>query len=113
MVGHTGVLDAAVKAVEVVDECVGRVVEAMLAEGGVTLVTADHGNCEMMVDPQTGGCHTAHTISPVEFIFVGDEPGNVRLSGEGAKLADAAPTVLHLLGLPVPAQMTGRNLLRA
>jgi 2,3-bisphosphoglycerate-independent phosphoglycerate mutase len=110
MVGHTGVLEAAIKAVEKVDECVGRVVDATLAKGGSLIVTADHGNCEQMIDPETGGPHTAHTTYDVPLIVV--EPG---LEGkklrEGGRLADIAPTVLDLMGLPKPEEMTGESLL--
>jgi 2,3-bisphosphoglycerate-independent phosphoglycerate mutase len=111
MVGHTGVIEAAVKAVEKVDACVGRVVEAALAKGGSLIVTADHGNCEQMIDPATGGPHTAHTTFDVPLIVV--EPG---LEGQslrsGGRLADIAPTILELMGLPVPEEMTGQPLLR-
>jgi 2,3-bisphosphoglycerate-independent phosphoglycerate mutase len=111
MVGHTGVLSAAIKAVETVDACVGRVVEATLAKGGSLIVTADHGNCEQMIDPETGGPHTAHTTYDVPLIVV--EPG---LEGcqlrEGGRLADIAPTILELMGLPIPEEMTGEPLLR-
>lgn len=111
MVGHTGVLKAAIKAVETVDACVGRVVEATLAKGGSLVVTADHGNCEQMIDPVTGGPHTAHTTYDVPLIVV--EPG---LEGcqlrRGGRLADIAPTILELMGLPIPDEMTGEPLLR-
>ena len=110
MVGHTGVLAAAVAAVEKVDDCVGRVVQATLAKGGSLIVTADHGNCEQMIDPATGGPHTAHTTFDVPLIVV--EPG---LDGQslrsGGRLADIAPTVLALMGLEKPAEMTGESLL--
>ncbi len=110
MVGHTGVLEAAIKAVETVDECVGQVVEATLAKGGALIVTADHGNCEQMIDPETGGPHTAHTTYDVPLIVV--EPGlegrNLKTDG---RLADIAPTVLELLGLPIPKEMTGDRLI--
>lgn len=111
MVGHTGVVEAAVKAVETVDKCVGQVVEATLAKGGSLIVTADHGNCEQMIDPKTGGPHTAHTTFDVPLIVV--EPG---LEGQqlrtGGRLADIAPTVLELMGLPIPEEMTGETLLK-
>jgi 2,3-bisphosphoglycerate-independent phosphoglycerate mutase len=111
MVGHTGVLEAAITAVETVDACVGRVVEATLAKGGSLVVTADHGNCEQMIDPETGGPHTAHTTYDVPLIVV--EPG---LEGcqlrTGGRLADIAPTILELMGLPIPEEMTGEPLLR-
>ena len=106
MVGHTGYFDAAVKAVETVDDCVGRVAGAVLDVGGIVLVTADHGNAEQMIDPETGGPFTAHTTLPVELIVAGAGP--VRLN-EG-RLADLAPTMLGLMDLPVPSGMTGRNL---
>jgi 2,3-bisphosphoglycerate-independent phosphoglycerate mutase len=109
MVGHTGVLTAAIRAVEAVDECVGRVVDATLARGGSLIVTADHGNCEQMIDPVTGGPHTAHTTYDVPLIVVEPEL-NVTLR-EGGRLADVAPTALELLGLPIPAEMTGSSLI--
>jgi 2,3-bisphosphoglycerate-independent phosphoglycerate mutase len=112
MVGHTGVLEAAIRAVQTVDECAGRVVTAVNAKGGVALVTADHGNCEMMVDLKTGNPHTYHTTQPVSFLVIGGKEGNNYhwLRPRGI-LADAAPTVLHLLGIPQPSEMTGRSLL--
>lgn len=111
MVGHTGVLEAAIAAVEKVDACVGRVAEATLAKGGSLVVTADHGNCEQMIDPATGGPHTAHTTYDVPLIVV--EPGlkEMYLRSDG-RLADIAPTVLELMGLPIPAEMTGEPLLK-
>jgi 2,3-bisphosphoglycerate-independent phosphoglycerate mutase len=109
MVGHTGVLPAAVKAVETVDACLQKIAEAVLARGGTALVTADHGNCECMIDPDTGGPHTAHTTNPVPVWWVTRDPGGRRL--RDGTLADLAPTILELLGLPVPAEMTGRSLL--
>ena len=108
MVGHTGVESAAVKAVEVVDQCLARVAEAVLAHGGTLLVTADHGNCELMVDPETGEPHTAHTTNPVPIWWVVRDPGRHRL--RDGTLRDLAPSVLALLALPVPDQMTGRSL---
>jgi 2,3-bisphosphoglycerate-independent phosphoglycerate mutase len=111
MVGHTGVLEAAVKAVEHVDVCVGRVLEAVQRQGGVAIVTADHGNCEQMIDPATGGPHTAHTTYPVELIVVDDRMKGRKLY-EGGKLADVAPTLLQMMGLPQPAEMTGRSLIQ-
>lgn len=110
MVGHTGSLDAAIKAVEAVDECVGKVVDAVLAKGGALIVTADHGNCEQMIDPETGKAHTAHTTYDVPLIVVDDRFKGRQLRS-GGRLADIAPTALHLLGLEKPAQMTGRSLL--
>ena len=111
MVGHTGVIDAAVAAVEEVDRGVGRVVEAALALGGVILITADHGNAEQMIDPETGGVQTAHTLNPVECILVGPdaEVAGTALHGPGV-LADVGVTVMSLLGLPIPQQMDGRDL---
>ena len=108
MVGHTGILDAAIKAVEVVDECLGRIVEAVLARRGAVLITADHGNCELMRDPVTGQPHTAHTLDPVPFFLIHEGVrGPLR---EGGALEDVGPTLLALLGLPKPAEMTGRDL---
>ena len=110
MVGHTGSLPAAIRAVETVDACVGRVVDAVMAKGGSLIVTADHGNCEQMVDPETGGPHTAHTTYPVNLIVVDDRFRGCQLK-TGGRLADIAPTVLELLGLDQPPEMTGRSLL--
>lgn len=110
MVGHTGRLEAAIKAVEAVDDCVGRVVDAVRAKGGAVLITADHGNAEIMVD-ETGGPHTAHTCGAVPFILVDDARRDARLRADGI-LADIAPTMLALLGLPQPPEMSGRSLLR-
>jgi 2,3-bisphosphoglycerate-independent phosphoglycerate mutase len=108
MVGHTGVLEAAIKAVEVVDECLGRIVEAVLARQGAVLITADHGNCELMRDPVTGQPHTAHTLNPVPFFLIHEGArGPLR---EGGALEDVGPTMLGLLGLPQPSEMTGRDL---
>jgi 2,3-bisphosphoglycerate-independent phosphoglycerate mutase len=111
MVGHTGVLEAAIQAVETVDACVGRVVDAVLAKGGALIVTADHGNCEQMIDPATGGPHTAHTTYDVDLIVVDDRLKNsgVKLKEDG-RLADIAPTALALMGLPQPVEMTGQSL---
>jgi 2,3-bisphosphoglycerate-independent phosphoglycerate mutase len=110
MVGHTGSLPAAIRAVETVDECVGRVVRATRDRGGALIVTADHGNCEQMIDPLTGGPHTAHTTYDVELIVVDDDRKGARLR-PGGRLADVAPTMLALLGLPQPEAMTGRSLI--
>jgi len=110
MVGHTGNLHAAVRAVEAVDECVGRVADAVLSRGGGLIVTADHGNCEQMTDPATGGPHTAHTTYDVELIVVDERYRGSRLR-TGGRLADIAPTALDMLGLPKPAAMTGASLL--
>ncbi|TDA65862.1 MAG: 2,3-bisphosphoglycerate-independent phosphoglycerate mutase [Clostridia bacterium] len=111
MVGHTGYLQAAVKAVEAVDACLGRVVEAVLDKGGVVLLTADHGNAEKMIEAETGEPHTAHTTNPVPFILIGGQAGGVTLRSGGA-LRDVAPTMLGLLGLPQPREMTGRTLIK-
>ena len=110
MVGHTGSLPAAIKAVETVDAGLGRIAQAIEKSGGALLVTADHGNCEMMRDPQTGGPHTAHTTNPVPLLLVGAR--NRALVAEG-RLADIAPTLLELMELPKPKEMTGVSLLRA
>jgi 2,3-bisphosphoglycerate-independent phosphoglycerate mutase len=109
MVGHTGDLKAAIAACEAVDAGLGRALEALEAAGGAMIVTADHGNCEVMIDPDTGGPHTAHTLNPVPVILVG-APDGVRLRN-GGRLADLAPTVLALMGLPQPDEMTGQSLL--
>ncbi len=113
MVGHTGSLDAAKKAVETVDTCLGRLSEAVRETGGVMLVTADHGNCEMMVDPRTGGPHTAHTTFVVPALLVNAESLGTDILLEDGRLADIAPTLLALLGQPQPPQMTGTSLLKA
>ncbi len=110
MVGHTGSLEAAIKAVETVDACVGRVVEATLKKGGALVVTADHGNCEQMTDPETGGPHTQHTTYDVDLIVVDDDRIGSSLRSSG-RLADIAPTVLALMGLDAPPEMTGKSLL--
>ena len=110
MVGHTGVLAAAVKAVEHVDVCVGRILTAVQRQNGAAIVTADHGNCEQMIDPTTGGPHTAHTTYDVELIVVDDRMRGKRLV-EGGRLADVAPTALHMMGLDKPIEMTGRSLI--
>jgi 2,3-bisphosphoglycerate-independent phosphoglycerate mutase len=109
MVGHTGSLPAAIKAVETVDAGLGRIAEALEKCGGAMLVTADHGNCELMRDPQTGGPHTAHTTNPVPVMLVGAR--NRALRAEG-RLADLAPTLLELMELPKPKEMSGVSLLR-
>ncbi len=107
MVGHTGDLAAAVKAVETVDTGLGAIAEAIAAQGGTLLVTADHGNCELMRDPTTGEPHTAHTLNEVPVILVGREGMGLR----DGRLADVAPTLLALCGLPQPEEMTGQSLL--
>jgi 2,3-bisphosphoglycerate-independent phosphoglycerate mutase len=110
MVGHTGFLDAAVKAVKVVDESVGRLWKAARAQGMAMLVTADHGNCEMMTDPVTGEPHTAHTLNPVPFILADPDFKGARLRAKGV-LADVSPTLLQVMGLPQPKEMKGLGLL--
>ncbi|HVY15411.1 MAG TPA: 2,3-bisphosphoglycerate-independent phosphoglycerate mutase [Rhodopila sp.] len=105
MVGHTGSLPAAIKAVETVDTSLGRIAEAITRQHGALLVTADHGNCELMKDPETGGPHTAHTTNPVPVVLMGSNSG----LKEG-RLADLAPTLLDLLGIGKPAEMTGHSL---
>lgn len=114
MVGHTGDLQAAIKAVEAVDTGLGRIAAAVAGQGGALLVTADHGNCEMMRDPETGGPHTSHTLNPVPVFLAGG--GTKRLANRGlldGRLADIAPTVLSLMGLAKPAEMTGTSLIPA
>ena len=109
MVGHTGRIDAATKAVEAVDTCLGRLSEAVKKAGGTLVITADHGNAEMMRDPETGESHTAHTLNPVPFIVVNSPAAIRRL--ENGRLSDIAPTLLDILGLPRPAAMTGHSLI--
>ncbi len=108
MVGHSGIMEAATKAVEAVDICVGRVLAAVEKMGGEALITADHGNVEEMFDEETGQPHTQHSTLPVPFIFYSHRKGTI---APGGSLADVAPTMLHLMGLPQPAEMTGRNLI--
>ncbi len=110
MVGHTGSLPAAIKAVETVDTGLGRIADAIERAGGALVVTADHGNCELMRDPETGGPHTAHTTNPVPLFLLGAR--NRALLTEG-RLADIAPTLLELMDLPKPPEMTGKSLLRS
>lgn len=107
MVGHTGVFDAAVKAVECLDGCMQRIVAALETVGGEALITADHGNVEQMSDHSTGQAHTAHTCEPVPFVYVGPRAVTLR---DGGILSDVAPTMLTLLGLEQPAEMTGRSI---
>lgn len=110
MVGHTGSLPAAIKAVEAVDKGVGKIVNAVLEKDGALIVTADHGNCEQMIDPETGGIHTAHTTYDVDLIVVDEQYREHKLR-QGGRLADIAPTALRLLGLPQPSEMTGESLI--
>ena len=106
MVGHTGIMQAAVQAVEAVDTCVGRMVTAIQEKGGVALITADHGNADKMLEAD-GSPFTAHTTNPVPFIVVGED---CKLR-EGGVLADIAPTILQVMGLEQPAEMTGKSLI--
>ncbi|MDK2801475.1 MAG: 2,3-bisphosphoglycerate-independent phosphoglycerate mutase [Clostridiales bacterium] len=106
MVGHTGVFDAAVKAVEAVDECIGKVVEAVQAQDGIVIITADHGNADQMEDYETGGIYTAHTTNVVPFILIGKDAKLKK-----GRLADIAPTMLELMGLEKPQEMTGESLI--
>jgi 2,3-bisphosphoglycerate-independent phosphoglycerate mutase len=108
MVGHTGMLDPAIHAVEAVDDGIGQVAAAVKRQGGTMFITADHGNCEMMRDPETGGPHTAHTLNQVPAILV-DGPAEVALTD--GRLADVAPTILGLMGIKQPREMTGQSLL--
>lgn len=108
MVGHTGILEAAIKACEAVDIGLGRVLAALEQAGGAMIVTADHGNCELMIDPVTGGPHTSHTTNPVPVILVGGPAGVTLRNG---RLADLAPTLLDLMGLELPPEMTGHSLI--
>ncbi len=110
MVGHSGVLPAAVKAVQTLDSCLARIVPAVLAKGGHVAITADHGNCEMMIDPETGQPHTAHTTNPVPFLLVGDDLRARRLK-PGGRLSDIATTLLPILGLAPDPAMEGADLL--
>jgi 2,3-bisphosphoglycerate-independent phosphoglycerate mutase len=108
MVGHTGSLPAAIKAVEAVDAGLGRIVAAVREQHGALLVTADHGNCELMRDPESGGPHTAHTTNPVPVVLVDGPPCTIR----HGILADVAPTLLQMMAIPKPKEMTGRTLIR-
>ena len=109
MVGHTGVEAAAIKAIEAVDECVGRAVEALKEVNGQMFITADHGNAELMVDPKTGEPWTAHTTNPVPFLLVNCDPAYTLR--EGGALCDIVPTMIELMGMEKPAEMTGKSLL--
>ncbi|MCX8510001.1 MAG: 2,3-bisphosphoglycerate-independent phosphoglycerate mutase, partial [Rhodobacteraceae bacterium] len=108
-VGHTGSLPAAIAACAAVDRGLGRVLAALEKAGGSMIVTADHGNAELMIDPVTGAPHTAHTTNPVPVVLVGGPAGAVLRNG---RLADLAPTVLDLMGLPLPPEMTGHTLIQ-
>jgi len=109
MVGHTGDVGAAVKACEAVDQGLGRVLSALEKAGGAMVLTADHGNCETMIDPETGGPHTAHTTNLVPVALIGG-PDAAQLAN--GRLADLAPTLLELMDLPKPEEMTGQSLIR-
>ena len=109
MVGHSGVLPAAIKAVETVDDCLALVLATAERADATVLVTADHGNCELMIDPATGGPHTAHTTNPVPIVIVGDGAGTRHLRA-GGSLRDVGPTILQLLGIEPPKEMTGKDL---
>ena len=111
MVAHSGVLDATIKAIEVIDDCVGKICKEVLARNGTVLITADHGNCEQMLD-EHGGPHTAHTLNPVPFLLVSDRFKNAKLkSGRG--LQDVTPTILEILEIPKPMEMTGTSLIES
>ncbi|HSQ34308.1 MAG TPA: 2,3-bisphosphoglycerate-independent phosphoglycerate mutase, partial [Peptostreptococcaceae bacterium] len=110
MVGHTGVIDAAIKAVETVDTCVGEVVEKILSKGGNAIITSDHGNAEEMLDTETNRVITAHSINPVPFIVVGENLKDIKLKNDG-RLCDMAPTILDLMGLEKPEDMSGHSLI--
>jgi 2,3-bisphosphoglycerate-independent phosphoglycerate mutase len=108
MVGHTGKLDAAIEAVQTVDQCVGRIVEALRAKGGAVLITADHGNAETLID-DNGHVHTAHTTNPVHLVLVDDSRKQATLTP--GVLGDVAPTILNLMGIAQPEEMTGKSLI--
>jgi 2,3-bisphosphoglycerate-independent phosphoglycerate mutase len=110
MVGHTGILEATIKAVETVDRCVGRLHEAVQRRSGCLVITADHGNAERMADSGSGQAHTAHTMNPVPLLLAGAPSDSATV--EDGCLADIAPTILDLMGLPQPIEMTGETLLR-
>jgi 2,3-bisphosphoglycerate-independent phosphoglycerate mutase len=110
MVGHTGIFEAALKAVEAVDACVGRVVDEVVEKDGAVLLTADHGNAEKMINLETGQPHTAHTTNPVPFALILDD-GKERQLRKGGILADVSPTILDLMGMPIPEAMTGKSLI--
>jgi 2,3-bisphosphoglycerate-independent phosphoglycerate mutase len=110
MVGHTGILEAAIRAVEAVDTCAGRVVAKVQEKGGAVLITADHGNAEQMID-ENGEPFTAHTVNPVWLVLVDDSRKGATLR-EGGRLADIAPTMLKMLGLAQPKEMTGESLIQ-
>ena len=108
MVGHTGILEAAVRAVETLDVCINRVVNAMLECGGEVIITADHGNAEQMIDHTTHQPHTAHTLNRVPFLYIGRQASMI----DGGALQDVAPTLLAMMGLQQPPEMTGKPLIK-
>src|SRR6185437_6383575 len=109
MVGHSGKLEPTIRGVETVDACLGQIYTALRQAGGSMLITADHGNAELLVDPVTGGPHTAHTTNPVPFVLVSEDAAQYRLR-QGGSLRDISPTVLSILGLEQPAEMSGADL---
>ncbi|MEG2740405.1 2,3-bisphosphoglycerate-independent phosphoglycerate mutase [Clostridium sp.] len=111
MVGHTGIVEAAIKAVETVDTCVGKVVDKLLSKGGSAIITADHGNAEYMKDPNTNATITAHSINPVPFILIDKDLKSAKLK-ENGRLSDIAPTVLDMIKLEQPSEMTGNSLIK-
>lgn len=111
MVGHTGSFEAARKAIEVVDECIGNVIKEIVGKGGIALVTADHGNAEQMIDPATGVKQTAHTLNDVEFIYIANDYKHIKLRRRGI-LSDVAPTILYLMGIKQPDEMTAKSLIK-
>jgi len=109
MVGHSGKIEPTIRAVEAVDGCLAEIEKAVRAKGGAMLITADHGNAEMMIDPATGGPHTAHTTNPVPFIVVAEDAKQYTLNPNGS-LRDISPTMLGILGVLEPKEMTGADL---
>jgi 2,3-bisphosphoglycerate-independent phosphoglycerate mutase len=112
MVGHSGIMEATVKACEAVDACLGKIVEKFTSKGGIVLITADHGNAETMCDPQSHCPITAHSSNPVPFILVSEIHKDYTLRKDGS-LPDIAPTILSLQSLPIPLEMTGTSLIRS
>ena len=110
MVGHTGNVEAVMAACQAVDNCTGQIVNKVLELDGAVLITADHGNADLLVNPETGAPHTAHTVNPVPFILISNDLKDVKLRTDG-KLADLTPTMLDLLGIEKPAEMTGETLI--
>ncbi len=110
MVGHTGIMEAAIRACEVINDCIDRVVTSALENGWTALITSDHGNIEQMIDYNTNDAFTAHTTNPVPFVLIDNERKNVSLRKGG--LSDVAPTILDLMGIEKPAEMTGKTLIK-